>query len=69
MHIWSHARGGFRFERTAGWASGRAHNGIFLGGAAMEEFPPCSGRGPGGEGRSQLCVWYVLIIDGQLNVF
>jgi hypothetical protein len=36
MHIWSHARGNFGFGRTASWVSGRAQNGIFLGGAAMK---------------------------------
>jgi hypothetical protein len=59
-----HAREPWRRRGSGGWGWG--------GGGLKrrdEEFPPGAGRLTGWDGRSQLCVWYDLIIDGQVNVF
>jgi hypothetical protein len=68
MHIWSRVRGNISLQRGQHGIGPRPEREFPLKGCD-EEFPPCSGRRPPGAGRSQLCVWYEPIIDGQLNVF
>jgi hypothetical protein len=68
MHIWSRARGSISLQRGQPGVGPRPEWEFALN-CCDEEFPPCSGRSSPGEGRSQLCVWYQPIIDGQVNVF